>query len=661
MAKPSEIRVAIGLQDKEFRTGMQKVRAELGGLASTAKSFTGTLSVLLPAASVAGLGKLVKDSIDAADHLRDLKQQTGLTIPTLAGLSFAAESSGTDLQGVAKGVSQLARFMDAAKAPTTEQGKLLAQLGLKARDPERALYEIADSFARMPDGLEKTNIAMELFGRAGTAMIPMLNGGGAALEEMITKGKEMTPFSDEFAEAADRINDRLLELRRRTDGLGLRLADEMVPGLDEITAAMTVAADEAGPLMALLVGFGGFASLALGLDDSLKSLNRLKRELEELQEKLKDNENTPDFLISDLREREAALKKQIGDIEAGIKAKIEADKAAKKAEDQRERDMRVYERALSEIRRDGLADMRAAMDAQKRILSEANSELKKLEDARLSQAEKNRQRVADILAPEVEQIDLNAEDEIDRINNRIEARAKLLRTIADARNALAAKDFEAAIKAGEAAAEQIATLKAAGADAVSVLASQQREVASIQDQAYAAGGDAAKQDVNTAQAKLEEMTKQLKFLESIPLGFDLDAAAKALLEARAQFQQLLDANPITVRTSVSGTGLPGYATGGYVSGPGGPRSDSILARLSDGEFVLNAAATRHYGVSLLDRLNRLSVPRFAEGGAVAASSGTPIHLHLPGGQSYEMQAHEDVAKALQKAIGRASIMHGRRR
>lgn len=36
---------------------------------------------------------------------------------------------------------------------------------------------------------------------------------------------------------------------------------------------------------------------------------------------------------------------------------------------------------------------------------------------------------------------------------------------------------------------------------------------------------------------------------------------------------------------------PPFADGGYVAGPGGPKSDSIVARLSNGEFVVNAAAT----------------------------------------------------------------------
>ena len=57
--------------------------------------------------------------------------------------------------------------------------------------------------------------------------------------------------------------------------------------------------------------------------------------------------------------------------------------------------------------------------------------------------------------------------------------------------------------------------------------------------------------------------------------------------------------------------------GGLVRGPGGPRSDSILARLSAGEFVVNAAASRRHQ-SLLESIN--SSPRFQGGGPVPATA-----------------------------------------
>lgn len=71
------------------------------------------------------------------------------------------------------------------------------------------------------------------------------------------------------------------------------------------------------------------------------------------------------------------------------------------------------------------------------------------------------------------------------------------------------------------------------------------------------------------------------------------------------------------------------ASGGYISGPGTGTSDSIAARLSNGEFVVRAAVVRQPGVLehlvMLNRgmgrhvpLGSRQVPRFAEGGLVHA-------------------------------------------
>jgi hypothetical protein len=75
----------------------------------------------------------------------------------------------------------------------------------------------------------------------------------------------------------------------------------------------------------------------------------------------------------------------------------------------------------------------------------------------------------------------------------------------------------------------------------------------------------------------------------------------------------------------------GFASGGYVTGPGTPTSDSIPARLSAGEYVLSAAAVRRVGVDFLHLLNgglfgpRRSGPRlaFAEGGLVPEVAQAP--------------------------------------
>lgn len=71
---------------------------------------------------------------------------------------------------------------------------------------------------------------------------------------------------------------------------------------------------------------------------------------------------------------------------------------------------------------------------------------------------------------------------------------------------------------------------------------------------------------------------------------------------------------VTRREANSGGMGPqnGFATGGYVRGPGGPTDDRIPAWLSNGEYVVNAAATaRHRGL-----LEQINAQRYATGGYV---------------------------------------------
>jgi hypothetical protein len=75
----------------------------------------------------------------------------------------------------------------------------------------------------------------------------------------------------------------------------------------------------------------------------------------------------------------------------------------------------------------------------------------------------------------------------------------------------------------------------------------------------------------------------------------------------------------------------GHAEGGLIKGPGGPKSDSIPARLSAGEYVVKADAVQKFGAHNLAAINRgidpgafanIEFPKFSEGGLVG-SPGAP--------------------------------------
>lgn len=85
-----------------------------------------------------------------------------------------------------------------------------------------------------------------------------------------------------------------------------------------------------------------------------------------------------------------------------------------------------------------------------------------------------------------------------------------------------------------------------------------------------------------------------------------------------------------------GGDVKGHAKGGEIDGPGTGTSDSILARLSRGEFVIKAAAVQQYGTGLFHALNNMQMPGFAQGGLVpspvrlgnGASAGPTSTLNL---------------------------------
>ncbi|ATR82789.1 tail length tape measure protein [Pseudomonas sp. HLS-6] len=102
------------------------------------------------------------------------------------------------------------------------------------------------------------------------------------------------------------------------------------------------------------------------------------------------------------------------------------------------------------------------------------------------------------------------------------------------------------------------------------------------------------------------------------------APAAAMVSLATLGTNAAPANAALISTTGVASGLavvPGFATGGYISGPGSGTSDSIPARLSNGEFVVNAQATKR-NRSLLEAINsneRVSVR--GDGGSLTVQSG----------------------------------------
>lgn len=110
---------------------MNKAKGMVGGAMKYINSTVDSTKTMLASLGV-GLGvgyfvHLIQGSIDAADHLNDLSKSTNIVIADLAGLKLLANQTGTDLDGLAKGINK----MSVAMGKDPEKFKAL---GITAKD-----------------------------------------------------------------------------------------------------------------------------------------------------------------------------------------------------------------------------------------------------------------------------------------------------------------------------------------------------------------------------------------------------------------------------------------------------------------------------------------------------------------------------------------------
>lgn len=103
------------------------------------------------------------------------------------------------------------------------------------------------------------------------------------------------------------------------------------------------------------------------------------------------------------------------------------------------------------------------------------------------------------------------------------------------------------------------------------------------------------------------------------LGNSVEAVIARLIDELNELENAIDSAKAAAESASAS--VPGRAKGGSVHGAGTSTSDSILSRLSKGEFVIRAAAVRKYGVGLMTLINNMMMPKalpsFATGGPVS--------------------------------------------
>lgn len=226
---------------------------------------------------------LVTSAMEAAEQIDKLSQKTGISVQTLSQLDYVAKLNNLSTSDLAKGIKTLSQRMIEANDATSKASQLMRLLGVDiAGAPDKALEAIADKFAVLEDGVTKTALAVELFGKNGMAMIPMLNLGSEGIRRQREEAQALgLAYGPGFAAAASQFNDNMKAVKSSSEAFGLALANEVAPRLVTITNAMKEAAKEGGFLYAMWVGMGGVMKNIFS-DEDLSEAQKAEKQIRSL-------------------------------------------------------------------------------------------------------------------------------------------------------------------------------------------------------------------------------------------------------------------------------------------------------------------------------------------------------------------------------------------
>lgn len=223
--------------------GLKQIQAKFEGFGSRLGGIGKGLSVV--GAGFAGVGASVLAPLAAATSafadfgslLDDTSQRTGMSASSLSELGYAAQMSGTDLGTVEKAVSKMQKGITGAAGGSKSLNASFNSIGVSAKQlaklaPEEQFTAVASAIGKIKDQTQRAAKAMEVFGKSGTQLLPLLTSDIAALrQEARDLGLTM---SDVDAGNAAELGDSFDRIKRTIGGIGMQIGAALAEPLTKI-------------------------------------------------------------------------------------------------------------------------------------------------------------------------------------------------------------------------------------------------------------------------------------------------------------------------------------------------------------------------------------------------------------------------------------------
>lgn len=244
--------------------GAESVAAKLGnGVQKAAKWGAAIVSGATVAASA--VFGLATDAAGTADEIDKMSQKIGISAEAYQEWSYVMGQNGMDVEKLSVGMKTLVSQMDSAAAGTASAQENFDRLGVsiydadgKLKGQEEILDEVMHSLADMENGTEKARLATELFGKAGVEMMPMLNQGSGAMDELTDRAHELgLVMSDEAVSAGVKLGDTIDDIKKSFSMIGTSLGAAVIPVIqqfaDLVVDSMPMIQESLGALAPVLV------------------------------------------------------------------------------------------------------------------------------------------------------------------------------------------------------------------------------------------------------------------------------------------------------------------------------------------------------------------------------------------------------------------------
>jgi phage-related protein len=175
-------------------------------------------------------------------------------------LRFAAHETGVSYETLAKSTGKLSKALVAANGSEKAHAAMIKTLGFEYRDAaghvlpmSQMLPKLADKFSKMQAGPEKTALAMKLFGKAGTDMLPFLNKGASGIAELEKQSDKFgLTLTGKNIDALKKAKMSQREWNASLDGLKVQIGAQVLPMMNKLVGFIR---DHIIPVVTAITGF----------------------------------------------------------------------------------------------------------------------------------------------------------------------------------------------------------------------------------------------------------------------------------------------------------------------------------------------------------------------------------------------------------------------